>query len=117
MSSARSIRRCTFVVCLLACGATFLSAQNGIIQGTILDPQGGAIPGVAITATDQQKGIVVRQTTSGPDGNFQLQPLPPGDYSVTAESPGMKKLERPGIVLDVNQTLNLGALRMEVGAT
>ena len=94
-----------------------MSAQNGIIQGTILDPQGGAIPGVAITATDQQKGIVVRQTTSGADGNFQLQPLSPGDYSVTAESPGMKKLERPGIVLDVNQTLNLGALRMEVGAT
>jgi hypothetical protein len=117
MSCARSIRRCTFVVCLLACGAAFLSAQNGIIQGTILDPQGGAIPGVAITATDQQKGIVVRQTTSGTDGNFQLQPLPPGDYSVAAESPGMKKLERPGIVLDVNQTLNLGALRMEVGAT
>lgn len=117
MSGPRFVRRFTYLLCSFALGAALLSAQNGVIQGTILDPQGGAIPGATITATDQQKGIVVRQTTSGADGNFQLQPLPPGTYSIAAESSGMKKLERPGIVLDVNQTLNLGPVRMEVGAT
>jgi hypothetical protein len=117
MSGPRFVRRFAYLVCFITLGAALLSAQNGVIQGTIVDPQGGAIPGAAITATDQQKGIVVRQTTSGADGNFQLQPLPPGTYSIAAESNGMKKLERPGIVLDVNQTLNLGPVRMEVGAT
>ena len=102
---------------LLISSAGSLLAQNGIVQGTVLDPQGGAIPNASVSATDEQKGVVVRKTTSGADGNFQLQPLPPGTYTVTAESPGMKKFERTNVVLDVNQTLNLGEVRMEVGST
>jgi hypothetical protein len=113
--SFRKISR--YVLGFLVLSLIPLFAQNGVIQGTIVDPQGGTIPNASVTATDASKGVVVRQTTSGGDGSFQLQPLPPGSYTITAESAGMKKLDRPGIVLDVNQTLNLGQIKMEVGAT
>lgn len=100
---------------ILAAVPTF--AQNGQIQGVLTDPAGAAIGGAKIQLKNTAKGVVVTETQSGPDGNFTLQPLPQGTYSVTAESSGMKKLERTGITLDVNQILNLGALQMSLGST
>src|SRR5258708_6001536 len=54
---------------------------------------------------------------SGGDGAFQLQRIAPGTYSIKVECPGMKKAERTGVVLDVNQILNVGDIHMEVGVT
>ena len=63
------------------------------------------------------KSLVVREATSGPDGVFRLAPLAPGRYTVRVTAAGMKPMEQQDLVLDVNQTMNLGTLRMEVGAT
>jgi hypothetical protein len=102
----------------LTVGLTYVaSAQNGVIQGTLVDAQGSVIPNAKVVATDDVKKVVARETTTAQDGSFQLRPLSPGTYSVKAESPGMKPLERAGLVLDVNQIMNLGTLGMEVGAT
>src|SRR5690242_11906886 len=117
MSSVSFAKSSGYLFTLLVLGIVPLFAQNGVIQGIVVDPQGADIPNASVTAIDASKGVVVRQSTSAQDGSFQLQPLPPGNYTITAESPGMKKLERPGIVLDVNQTLNLGQVKMEVGST
>jgi hypothetical protein len=94
-----------------------LFAQNGQIQGTVLDPAGAAIPGARVQATDTAKGVVVKEGVSGADGEFTLQPLGAGTYSLQIESSGMKKSERTGITLDVNQILNLGPLTMTIGST
>ena len=94
-----------------------LFAQNGQIQGTLTDPSGAAIAGAHVKVTDTNKGVVVKETETGSTGNFNFQPLPQGTYSVNAESTGMKKLERTGITLDVNQILNLGSLQMALGST
>src|SRR5581483_846880 len=40
-----------------------------------------------------------------------------GNYTVKVAATGMKPVERADLVLDVNQTLNLGSIRMEIGAT
>ncbi|HEY3456983.1 MAG TPA: carboxypeptidase regulatory-like domain-containing protein, partial [Bryobacteraceae bacterium] len=117
MSSVSFAKSSRYSFTLLVLGIVPLFAQNGVIQGIVVDPSGADIPNASVTAIDASKGVVVRQSTSAQDGSFQLQPLPPGNYTITAESPGMKKLERPGIVLDVNQTLNLGQVKMEVGST
>lgn len=92
-------------------------SQTGVIQGSLVDPQGAVIVNAKVTAVDENKGVIARDTVTGSDGAFQLRPLRPGVYTVKAESPGMKPLERKGVVLDVNQTLNLGSLPMEVGGT
>lgn len=99
----------------LACGTLF--AQNGAIQGTIADAQGAVIPNASVKAIDEAKAVVVREVTTAANGSFQLQPLPPGTYTVNAESTGMKRMERTGVVLNVNQILNLGEVRLEIGAT
>src|SRR5438874_8100448 len=92
-------------------------AQTESIKGTLVDSQGGVIAGASVRAMDQAKGTTVRETTSGPDGLFELQPLLPGTYTVRVTANGMKELVRPNIVLDQNQVLGLGNLLMSLGAT
>ncbi len=92
-------------------------SQTGVIQGVLQDPSGATIANANVSAIDQTKGVVVRKTVTGSNGEFQLLPLDPGTYTVKAESAGMKPIERTGLVLDVNQTMNLQTLKMEVGST
>jgi hypothetical protein len=95
-----------------------VAAQNsGSIQGTVIDPAGGVIPGATVTAFDEAKGVIVRATTSAPDGSFVLYPLDPGTYTVRVQAKGMKDLESKGVVLDSRQVLSLEQLRLSLGAT
>src|SRR5262249_5855222 len=106
--------RTSFVLGFFTLEALF--GQSGIIQGTLVDPQSAAVSSAKISAYDEGKALVVRQTETGGDGSFQLQALPPGTYSIKAEASGFKLLERKGLVLDPNQIMNLGSLALEIGA-
>ena len=106
-------------VCLLGLALSVPSAfaQSGVIQGTVLDAQGGGVPNAKVTATDEAKQIVVRETTTAADGSFQLRPLLPAVYTVKIEASGFKIFSRSKLVLDPNQIMNLGTMAAEVGAT
>jgi hypothetical protein len=91
-------------------------AQSAQIQGRLVDEQGSVLPGVHVSAVDEEKGVVSRETTSGTDGFFSLVSLLRGKYTVRAELSGFKTLERRGLVLDPGQVLDLGSVKIEVGA-
>ena len=87
-------------------------AQNGAIQGIILDAGGATVPNAKVTALDQEKQLIARETVSSTDGSFTLRPLLPGRYTVSIEAPGFKKLERTDLVLDQNQVMALGSVSL-----
>src|SRR5262249_36954857 len=91
-------------------------AQSAQLQGTLVDEQGAAVPGAQVSAIDEEKGVIARQVTSGADGSFKFVALLRGRYRVRAELSGFKTLERPGLVLDPGQVLDLGMIRLAVGA-
>src|SRR5579864_7704501 len=65
---------------LLAC-ATILSAQlnRGVIEGTVTDPQGAAVPGVEVTVTALATNVTnTTQTNSA--GYYRAEALVPGTY-------------------------------------
>jgi len=95
---------------------SILAQQNGAILGTVTDPQGAVIPNATVTATDQNKGVLVRSTKSNESGNFQLQPLGPGLYVIEVKAAGMSTLRRENITLDIAQNLSLGNLPVAVGS-
>lgn len=78
-------------ICLLA-GLTLVPqilAQNptGTVTGRVTDKDGGALPGVTVTATSPNlQGT--RTTQTGANGDFKLGILPPGDYKLTYELEG-----------------------------
>ncbi|MCX6626165.1 MAG: carboxypeptidase-like regulatory domain-containing protein [Candidatus Solibacter sp.] len=94
-----------------------MSGQSGLIQGVVVDPADALMPGVKVAALDEAKGILIRETTTDADGSFQVRQLLQGVYTIRVEAPGFQKMERRGIVLDAAQVMNLGNVRMTVGAT
>lgn len=65
------------------------ASQNGRITGFARDPQGLALSGVVIRATNQATGTV-RRGTSSSDGSYTVTDLAAGAYTVTAALPGLR---------------------------
>lgn len=105
------------ITLLLLALPLWMLAQTGTIQGILTDSSGGSIPNARVTAIDEAKNILVRETTTSADGRFALRNLLPGNYTVKAEAPGFKALERRALTLDQNQIMDLGVLSLEVGQT
>jgi hypothetical protein len=91
-------------------------AQSAQIQGRLVDEQGSAIPGVQVTAVDEEKGVIARLATTEADGSFKLLALSRGRYTVRAELSGFKTLEQRTLTLDPGQVLDIGNVKLEVGA-
>ena len=94
-----------------------LQAQtnNGILAGTVLDPSGGAIEGVQITAQAEATSFTLTATT-GPDGGFRLASVPIGLYDVTASHPGFGSQTQTGVNVQISTTTSIN-ITLNVGRT
>src|SRR5262249_41071718 len=88
------------LVMLFAC-VNVWSQSTAQISGTVTDPSGAVLPGVQITATQTDTGIV-RTTISDEAGVYALPNLALGPYRLEASLPGFRTFVQIGIVLQVN---------------
>jgi hypothetical protein len=111
----RTLRSLVCLVGILASGTTAAMAQeaNAELRGRVLDAQGGVLPGVTITITNQATGVY-RGTVSNEDGTYFVTALAPGMYSIVAELSGFKRYNRGDVRLDLGRTTSLD-LQLEVG--
>ena len=58
------------------------------ICGTIVDPQGRAVPGVVVTIL--QRATTVATCTTADEGEFNFDVMEPGKYELDAMAPGFK---------------------------
>jgi Carboxypeptidase regulatory-like domain/TonB dependent receptor len=100
-----------FLVCS-RCQAQIASAE---LVGNVLDASGAALPNATVTATNVATTIS-HTTVSEKGGDYVLTDLPPGDYTLTVEATGFRKLEQTGISLQVNQQARVD-LTLQVGQT
>jgi len=89
-------------------------AGNGAISGTVTDPTGAVISNATITvvAVDTNQ-TTVRQTTSA--GDYNVTPLPPGNYTVTVKAPGFESFVQQNVTVNALETFALN-IKMTVGA-
>ena len=101
----------------ILCLTASLQAQtsSGTIQGTVQDSSGAMVAGAQVRLIGAETGEVVREIATGVDGTFAAPLIRPMTYVVEASATGFKKLVRSGIVLRVDDVLNL-RLSLEVGA-
>ena len=78
-----------------------LRAQEATLSGVVKDTQGGVLPGVTITATNEASGNTFVAVTDGA-GAFRI-PLRIGSYRVSAELSGFGTVTRAGLQLQVGQ--------------
>ena len=81
-------------------------AQNALVTGSIKDQSGAVMPGVTLTARNQDTGLA-RNAVSDGNGHFRLPALPPGTYLVSAELSGFTKEEVKDVPLVIDQTATL----------
>ena len=73
--------------------------------GTVTDSTGAVIPGVAVSLEHDGTGTVTTAETSA-TGNFAVDFLRVGAYTLTIEATGFKKFEGTGYVVTAGQTVN-----------
>ncbi|HXU14525.1 MAG TPA: carboxypeptidase-like regulatory domain-containing protein [Terriglobales bacterium] len=88
---------------------------TGDISGTVSDQSGAALPGSALTLTDQATGAV-RKTTADAQGNFSFLQVPVGTYTLTGTKEGFKTLTQKDVSVHI-ASVTTTAVRLEVGAT
>ncbi|HET8549660.1 MAG TPA: TonB-dependent receptor [Bryobacteraceae bacterium] len=85
---------------------------SGVVQGTITDATGGAIPNAKATLTNTATGVT-KTTQSNNVGLFYFGAVQPGPYEVTVEAPGFKRWGG-AFRVDVGQTVTIDP-NMEIG--
>ena len=104
------------VVAVLCAIGTAAVAQQGRaeLRGSVVDQQGGALPGVAVLITNQATGTF-REVVSSGDGGYFVGQLLPGTFTITAQLPGFNTFEQLDFAIGVGRTLDLDIV-MQIGA-
>ena len=83
--------------------------------GTVMDPSGGVVPGVAVSIQNEATGLA-RHSTTPSDGSYTFPDLPVGTYDVTAEMAGFKRFLQNAITLQVDENRRV-PIQLQVGST
>jgi hypothetical protein len=100
---------------LLGAFAAFGQAVTATLTGTVTDGSGSAVPGAAVTLTNESSGDV-RRTNTTTAGYWAIPAIPAGSYTILVEATGFQRAQEKGVALvsadtrNVNMTLSVGAV-------
>ena len=104
--------------CAIGSGAQTLTSA---VHGTVTDPSGAIIPSATVVLTNDSGGS--KTASTGKDGGFAFDRLPPGRYSVSVTAPGFAPASVPDIMVfagkstAANVTLELPVEHQQVQVT
>jgi hypothetical protein len=101
---------------LLVVSFTQVQAQQttGSIIGTVKDQQGAVVNTATVKATNVDTGYT-RSAPANGYGEYRIDYLPVGKYSIEAKAPGFEGFVQENLALDVDQTLTV-EVKLVVGA-
>src|SRR5258705_3159780 len=104
LSRRRTMRRwlgsCAVLLLVLTAATVRGQSTTGTIGGRIVDAQGFVMPGVIVTVTGAQGA---KSAVTDGEGRFSLPFLTPGTYTLRAELPGFKTIDRTNIEVRLDQ--------------
>jgi hypothetical protein len=119
--SMKGLLRVAVAFCLMVClaGSAFSQNRNsGEIRGTVKDSSGAVAPGVTVTLENIDTGVKTVLVTNG-DGFYDSVSTSTGNYKITFEKTGFKKVEIGPITLLIDTitedaTLQVGSMAEQV---
>src|SRR5215470_11198634 len=108
---------------LLGLASVAFAQASASIAGTVHDSSGAVLPGVTVEASSPALIEKVRTATTDSSGQFRIEQLRGGLYTVTFSLSGFQTLKREGVELTgsfaatVNADLKVGALTETVTVT
>lgn len=91
----------------------FAQLTSGNITGTVYDQSGATVPGAQVTIRNDATNAE-NSTVSTSSGQYRVENLPAGAYTVTAQASGFAKFVIHGVAVRINQTLTSN-INLEVG--
>jgi hypothetical protein len=82
------------ILTFLAAPTLFAQTPTAVVNGTVVDPSGAAVPDARVTVVNQETNVASTKTTNG-GGTFNIINLLPGNYVLTVEKGGFKKIGLP----------------------
>ena len=80
------------IALLLVLMPCMLAAQQIVLRGLVIDPQGNMLPDASVQLMGS--GKVLSQTKSGPDGRFTLNVSSAGDLTIQVDASGFRSVIR-----------------------
>src|SRR6185503_5990835 len=102
----QGVGRAIIALCVMAIASVAYAQTTSTFNGRVLDQGDAVLPGVTITATNTNTGVV-RTTVTNAEGGYLMPGLEPGTYSVKTELAGFQPSERRSVTLAINATLTL----------
>jgi hypothetical protein len=93
------------------------------LSGTVKDASGAVLPGVTVEASSPALIEKVRTATTDAAGNYRIESLTPGTYTITFALGGFSTVKREGVtlsgtgVLKVDAELKVGGLQETITVT
>ena len=112
----RTFARLVFVAACIATVPSLVYAQASL-TGVVRDTSGAVLPGVTVEAASPALIEKVRTAVTDGGGQYRIENLRPGTYTVTFTLPGFATVKREGIELTgsftatVNADLRVGGAR------
>ncbi len=112
---SRSFRAKFALIALFLSAAPFASAQinTGKITGIVTDASGATVANVTIHATNQETGVTSVSKTQN-NGDYLINFLIPGIYSVEFETQGFRRSKEDGINVAAGDSVRLD-VKMQIG--
>ncbi|HET9804060.1 MAG TPA: carboxypeptidase regulatory-like domain-containing protein, partial [Candidatus Acidoferrum sp.] len=81
-------------------------STGGRIRGTVVDPSGGSVVAAKVILINEANGTQ-RDTQTGATGEYIFLEVPVGSYQIQVNQTGFKKYLRKGVVVNLNEAVNL----------
>ncbi len=106
MSRLLSVWVAALLTIALAPMAWAQPAQTGTVAGVVQDVSGGVLPGVTVTLTSQERGVV-RSVVTDENGRYAFAAVSIGNYTVEANLAGFAPLRLTDNLVETEKTTNV----------
>lgn len=91
----------------------YAQSATTALSGRVVDQGRAVVPHAMISVIDQARSVR-RETTTGSEGLFVLDQLPPSSYTVRVEKDGFAAVEFENVILNVGEPRSLGDVTLHV---
>jgi Carboxypeptidase regulatory-like domain len=95
-----------FGLVAILCSSVSAQLPTSTLNGTVVDPQGAAVANAKVSIANEATGVM-REVNSDAQGFYTFANVPPGVYTVRAESAGFAKAETKDVGLEVGRASTL----------
>ncbi len=109
----QSMKLLALAYSLLGCSWVGAQTFQGGVRGAVTDSTGAAIGTAKVTLTAEATGVS-RSTVTNTGGEYSFSAVNPATYTLVVETPGFKKLDKKGLVVNTQEFVTVD-MKLEVG--